>query len=264
MDCIEVSPDDPDEIPNERFILSTIIAFFEAYNDLWQAIHAGQFSASWERLQDALDCLRSIKKFSNPPVAEFDFFECQLAEIEKLYPYKFFLSTANIVEYAECSICGQDINKSDCPHIMGELYRGRVAYGKVTSIAAVDHVAVVTHPEDKRLVFPSIEDNDARFRLVKYLSGLLAQARLSPLRFLRAKFSKRRQLNPDYVEQSRNELCRCGSGRKHKKCCLSKKYIEDHVDIICSQRSYSWTPVAGEQSGATQRGPINEPSDGHA
>jgi hypothetical protein len=38
--------------------------------------------------------------------------------------------------------------------------------------------------------------------------------------------SKKRETNPNYVKIGRNEPCYCGSGKKFKKCCISKEYIE--------------------------------------
>jgi len=244
VDRIAVSPSDPDDIPNDLYIFSRIVDFFRAYNGVWRDIHGGQFAASWTCLQDALDYLRAIKRFSNDSASAFDFFESQVPEIEKLYPYKVFASIGAIIGRCECSICGADMNGGDCPHLMGELYRGKIAHDIVTSIEGLDHTALVTDPADKRCVV-QIEDNDERFRVVRYLSGLLTQGVLSPLHFRRAESSKRRTVNPDYREQPRNALCRCGSGRKHKKCCLSKKYFEDHVEIVYSHRSYSWRPIGG-------------------
>lgn len=237
-----MSRNDPDDIPNDLYILSRIIDFFGAYNGVWRDIHGGHFSASWTSLQDALDYLRTIKRFSNDSSSPFDFFESQVPEVEKLYPYRVFASIGAIIGRCECSICGADVDGGDCPHLMGELYRGKVAHGVVTSVEALDHMALVTDPVDKRCVV-EIEDSDERFRVMKYLSGLLAEGSVSPLRFRRAELCKRRTLNPDYREQPKNALCKCGSGRKHKKCCLSKKYFEDHVEIVGSHRPYSWKPM---------------------
>lgn len=242
VDCIEVTDDDPDDVPNELFVLSRIVEFFTFYNSLWRAICAGRFADSWTSLQDAMDCLRIIKRFSSDSASLFEFFEGQLPEIEKLYPYKVFASIGVMIDHCACSICGADMNGDACPHLMGELYRGKMAYGIVKSMATIEHVALVRNPQDKRCVI-EIADNDLRFKAVGYLSGLLAQARLSPLRFSRTEWTKRRRLNPDYVEQARNEPCACGSGRKHKKCCLSKKYIEDHVNLIGLAQPYAWSPT---------------------
>jgi len=44
-------------------------------------------------------------------------------------------------------------------------------------------------------------------------------------------------LNPDYVRLGRNDRCYCGSGKKFKRCCESKQYVEtDHVDIVAEPK----------------------------
>jgi hypothetical protein len=46
-------------------------------------------------------------------------------------------------------------------------------------------------------------------------------------------FKKKVVKNPDFRKIGRNEPCYCGSGKKFKKCCISKEFIEtDHVDIV--------------------------------
>ncbi len=224
-----------DDSLNELFVFKKLLDLIDAYSLVWNKISAGEFSSSWITLQDALDSLRLIKKFSDPPNHRVEFFESQLLELEKLYPYDIFVSIGATVDWFQCSICGKDIDSFECPHLMGELYRGRMAYGIAQNLKNADHVAFVSHPEDKRCVI-LYEDSGPQFKIIRYLGSSLKQKKITPLQFLRAEFKKIKVKDSDYVPQPRNEICTCGSGLKFKKCCIKKKYIEtDHVEIVTGQ-----------------------------
>ncbi len=222
-----------DEVLNDVYLLNRFINLMDSYSATWMNIAVSKFVDSWSSLQDSLDHLRSVKKFSNGTgICLIDFLENQLIELEKLYPYNVFFSMGASVDLFECSICGKDIDSLECEHIKGELYRGEMAYGTAKGIGSIDHVAMVKHPQDKRCVV-KYEDDGPQFEPVIYLAGLLTSNELNPLSFHHLEFSKRREKNPDFKKLPRNEACYCGSGKKFKKCCIDKEYIEfDHIDIV--------------------------------
>ena len=223
-----------EDILNDFYIISRFVDFVSAYLDLWRKLLNHEFSSSWDSLQDSLNFLRLIKKFSS---INIEFFEDQLLELEKTYPYNIFLSVGATAERIECSLCGQDIDSEDCPHMKGELYGGEMAYGVVKNIVEANHVSFVSNPKDKRCVV-KYEDTGEQFKLVRYLSDLINNGRFNILDFCELKFSKKLKLNPEYVKLGRNESCFCGSGKKFKKCCISKEYIEgDHVDIVATPKT---------------------------
>lgn len=222
-----------EELHNDFYVLDRYTDFLSAYADLWNNILSQKFSSSWTSLQDALDLLRLLKRFSQ---IDIEFFETQLIELEKIYPYNVFFSIGVTVERFDCNICGVDIDTEECPHMRGHLYGGVMAHAIARKIVEVDHVAMVAHPEDKRCVV-QYDDTGEQFKLVRYLSELIASGKLQVSGFGLLKFSKRRRPNPEYRKIGRNEPCFCGSGKKFKKCCVSMEYVEgDHVDIIAQPR----------------------------
>ncbi len=241
VDCIknrvlneQGDADQEDAILNDFFVILRFVDFLHSYSQLWGRLIDYKFSSSWHSLQDALDLLRLVKKFSS---INIDFFENQLLELEKLYPYAVFISMGFTVEKFECSICGLDIDSTECPHFCGELYGGKMAQAVATDIREVSHAALVSNPKDKRCV-PQYEDTGEQFNLVRYLADLMNSERLHIFEFGELRFSKKLKLNPNYVKLGRNERCYCGSGKKFKKCCILKEYIEiDHVDIVASASS---------------------------
>ena len=218
---------------NDLFLLDKIVKLLASYTKLWEKITKQEFSVSWGYLQDGLDLLRILKKFlEGDSYQHFSFFEHQLTELEKLYPYNAFISIGATYKQAECNICGKDIDSFECEHIRGELYSGRMAHGIVHTVEQLDHVAIVTNPGNKRCVVLYSDDAE-QFRLVRYLSELLIDGRLKPLYFSGLNFSKRKIKNLNYKKLKRNDICFCGSGKKFKNCCITKDYIDsDHVDIL--------------------------------
>jgi len=224
---------DSDEYLNDVWVIGRYIDFLAKYAYLWNSILDQRYSESWCLLQDSLDLLRSIKRFSH---IDIHFFEDQLIELERTYPYNVFFSIGATVECFECSICGQDIDSQECPHVRGSLYGGVMAYAVAKNIMQLDHISLVAHPEDKRCVV-SYEDSGEQFKLIRYVSSLVSSKKFLISDFDRLQFSKRLRPNPDYRKLPRNERCFCGSGKKFKHCCIGKEHIEDdHVDIVSEPR----------------------------
>lgn len=218
---------------NDLFVILRYVNFLIEYCTVWKKIIAQRFSDSWSSLQDALTLLRVVKRFSSVNVA---FFEEQLTELEKTYPYNVFFSVGIAVDRFECSICARDIDSLECSHRRGELYAGEIASAIAREIRQVDHVAIVSHPQDKRCVVQYPDDGE-QFKLVRLLSQLIVSGGCRISDFSHLRFSKQPQPNPGYKKRGRNEPCFCGSGKKFKHCCIGQRYIEgNHVDLIAEQR----------------------------
>lgn len=222
-----------DEVLNEVYVVNRFVDLLSSYSTTWLNISKKKYAASWGSLQSSMDHLRSVKKFTNGTSSIIlDYFENQLIELEKLYPYKIFVSMGASVEWFECGICGKDIDSLECEHIKGELYRGKLAYATAKKIGNIDHVAMVKYPQDKRCVI-QYDDDGPQFKLVRYVTDLLTSKTMSPLSFHHLEYSKRMEKNPDFRKLPRNEKCFCGSGKKYKRCCIDKEIVEfDHVKII--------------------------------
>lgn len=225
---------DSEQVLNEFYIINQLGTMLTKYTQAWSEIIKKEFSSSWHSLQDSMNLLRQIKKLTNGSTNLTNYFEDQLLSLEKLYPYNVFFSIGAITDWLKCSICGKDIDSLDCPHMVGELYRGQMAYGIVQNFTELNHVAVVMHPEDKRCVV-KYDDKGGQFKGIRFLSDLIVSKKLELLHFGKLVFSKRLIKNPDFKKIGRNDRCFCGSGKKFKKCCISKEQLEnDHVDVVGS------------------------------
>lgn len=219
---------------NDLYVLDRYLDFALSYGKFWHQVVTGEFSQSWNTLQDALDYLRSIKRFSRLDVGVF---EHQLAQLEGLYPYKIFFSIDATIRRFDCSLCGSDIDGEECPHARNHLYGGRLAYGIARDIVQLNSVSLVLNPEDKRCVM-LVENTSAQFKLVRFLSELISSGNCRPLEFGHLETSPRRQPNPEFRKLARNTPCFCGSGKKFKRCCVAKEYIDgEHIQIVPVRRS---------------------------
>lgn len=216
---------------DDLFVLREALEFLEAYAQTWHLIANGKFGQSWTRLQDALDHLRLIQKFSG---IDASLFERRLTELERAYPYKVFFSIGMIVKRFECSICGHDIDSPECAHRRGHLYRGQLARAVVRNATEINHIAMVSNPADKRCVV-HFEDESDEFSIVRFLSQALVGGNMTIGQFDSLRFSRKvpRQIRRTFP--GRNELCHCGSKKKYKRCCAEKDDRGDnHVEIVLS------------------------------
>jgi hypothetical protein len=224
-----LDPDAADSRFDSIYILRTVLDFFETYATLWRRVFRGAYSESWIALQDAFDQLRLIRRLSNVDIRGF---ERQLVQLEECYPYEIFTSTGMVVDYVECGICHEPMDSPSCPHRVGFLYRGKLAYGIARGKIELDHLSIVKNPADKRCVIPVKDSSDA-FSVVRFLSSLLKQRTIVVSDFGDLKWSTRTTSNPEYKKLPRNVPCFCGSGRKFKTCCINKSTVEvRHVDIV--------------------------------
>ncbi|MCP3923349.1 MAG: hypothetical protein GY714_12265 [Desulfobacterales bacterium] len=223
---------------DELFVFKSYISFLLEYNLTWKMIRENRFSKSWNHLQNSMDYLRAVKKFSKTTDNSkfIPFFEDQLINLESLYPYKVFFSIGCITEKCTCSICGENIDSLECPHIKGELYGGVMACAIIEK-SEINHVAMVKNPKDKRCVV-QYDDQSEQFKLIRYLSNLLDSKKITPLGFGKLKYSSKILPNPDYKKIGRNQKCFCGSNKKFKNCCIESLTIEcKHVDIVSDPKT---------------------------
>jgi hypothetical protein len=227
---------------NDIFLLKQVLSLHSSLITMWEKIYKTEYSSSWNDLQNCLDRLRSINKFSlnNQKSEVLDFFEKQLLILEKLYPYNIFFSMGMVVALYECSICGKNIDSFECEHDIGELYNGEIAIGIAKDITDINHISMVENPMDKRCVV-QYEDNCHQFKGLQFVNSQLRSNQLTPITLYDVDETPRKIPNENYVKLKRNEECFCGSNKKFKKCCINKKYIlEEHIELIIHHEFKLW------------------------
>lgn len=224
-----------DDFYDDMFICQTFCMFLATYADYWTILLQKDYPESWNRLQDAIDCLRTLNRFSLVnKTSVFRFFEKQLQSLEILYPYRIFASIEVIAGRVECSICQKSIDSLECSHIQGELYRGKVAYGIVRDIKEFLSMSLVENPADKRCVMSEIEGKPIRFPCVEYLAKSMVNRKFNALMVSHTVKTTRKEFTV-FENIPRNDKCPCGSGKKYKKCCLGKTIEKPHIEIILKE-----------------------------
>lgn len=106
-------------------------------DNAWNCLVDAQNNASWSMIAHEFNKEIQLRYIS--------FFN----EIEKwLFPPQTFVSISMLVEQSECSICKKDM--LECNHIRNQCYMGEFCSEMVTKMKRVNHVAIVSHPADKR------------------------------------------------------------------------------------------------------------------
>ncbi len=225
---------DDESQKNQLFLYEQVFKFLESNSHYWNSIINDEFSESWNKLQDCLDYIRRIKKFSSTENLLISFFEKQLVALEETYPYTLFSSVGMVVDMYKCSLCGLDIDSLDCPHMVGELYAGEIAYGIAQGEGSyLDHVAITENPQDKRCVLNSFENNSYQFAVQRQLAEYIKDDKMKPLDFHEVSKIYYKMGNPDYKKLNRNASCFCGSDKKFKSCCINKQTVDAvHFEFI--------------------------------
>lgn len=156
---------------NDLYIIRAYIQFIRNYIDLWRNIYTQNYSVTWELLQNNLDLLRLIKRFSCINLA---FYEKQLTNLEKVYPYRVFTSIGMTYTHAVCVLCNQDIDSFNCKHIKGNLYWGKKAVVRLEGAVEMDHLALTSNPKDKRCIIRPPEGYESEFIGLDNLRSFLA------------------------------------------------------------------------------------------
>lgn len=208
-----------DPVKNSCFIYAVFFELLISLASYWKYVESEKFHNSWCKLQDALDCLRQLKRFYREDSVTLSYLTRQLLSIEKAYPYKLFTSCGFIFEGFECSICSQNIDGDECPHIKGNIYSGEMAVAIARKIRELDHISIVEKPKNKRLVVGH-DDSSPHFKLFRMLIAEFEHDKCSPLKLSKVQLIETIRIDPGHKRAPRNSKCYCGSGKKYKTCCI--------------------------------------------
>jgi len=223
-----------EDIANLAFLLKVYVSLLTDFIDYQGLLCVNEFSKSWSKLQDCLDCLYLLRKNfpANKKVLEIS--EHFLA-FEKLYPYRLFVSSEMLSSKQTCSICGRSGIDPLCEHIPGEVYWGELAYVKNHGTLSLRGVAFVENPVDKRCV-ATIPGETLPFTLLEYY---LEKVKDPLIKFVVRSFNV--YIQKENKKMGRNEPCHCGSGKKYKKCCGIDRYekgLHGHIELLGSRLTF--------------------------
>lgn len=217
-----------EQLANATFITRLYFHLFCNLASYFSLLQNKKYKSSWDTLQDCLDDIYGIGKFVDfDKRFELPFLNKLLKEYEKLYPYKIFASSEYVITKSECSLCGRPMNSLLCPHIKGNLYWGEMAYENILEIKDINAVALVTNPVNKRCIIELADDTRSEVEKFAILDGVL-DLNINRFQLFEIKNHIKLIRNKNIIKQGANDLCLCGSGKKFKKCCKQKMYLNHH------------------------------------
>ena len=216
-------------LANAQFVFKHYFLFFCDLIRYFGMLENNQYKESWNKLQDCLDSIKYIGRFTKiENRLELDELYELLIKYENLYPYRVFTSSEYVISKTHCSICGKSMQSLECSHIKGNLYWGEPAVEIIDEIQAV---CIVSHPEDKRCILEM--SDDTRTEKEKFI--LLDQFLEMKMPFLQQfEIQERKEIRRrnDIKKVGRNQPCSCGSGKKFKRCCEKNMYYEYTNNIV--------------------------------
>lgn len=224
----EAIKDANEELANEIWCIQQIYKIQSMYILCFEKIKSKNFEDAWhtlERIDIELSFLRPNYDYV-PQQYNLGFIEQKIKDLEKLYPYEYFISRETIVKAEKCSICGEKISiRHGCTHRIGKLYMGKMCCREVTEFEFLG-AAIVTNPFDKYGVIKP-QDMEYNYEILELLSERIN----TPYDSWHIESSKR--LRPEYKHAERNKPCPCGSRKKYKKCCYgTQKEFMVHNRIV--------------------------------
>ncbi|MEB8676915.1 SEC-C domain-containing protein [Bacillus cereus] len=205
-------------------VYKVINHFITAYSQLVDK----KYFQAWCELDRADIELYFLRKHLNYNGNKYnlEFIEKKIYQLQKLFPYKYFLSRESVVKNWTCSICNQKITiRHFCEHKIGEIYNGEMC-GRIAGDIEFQATAIVTNPFDKyAVIFP--EEKEYNYAI---LENLMLNWH-NPFEQWTLIINK--ELNNEYKNLGRNDLCVCKSGNKYKNCCQNtEKDRHDHLQVL--------------------------------
>lgn len=125
---------------------------------MWIALKDDNPNSAWSHLVNAQEAAHESAQ-AHALASLFSGYTQRLSVMERiLFPPQIFVSTGEVVEEIECSICGRSYG--ECDHIAGRPYLGEICYQKITKIKRFDHLAIVEEPASKHHRTTAMTDGD--------------------------------------------------------------------------------------------------------
>ena len=127
--------------------------------EMWIKLKEDNPNEAWDFLIDAQYAIRNaLHAHSMALKLNGEGYSNKLHLLEKLlFPPQMFCSMGSIIEYEECSICGNEYG--ECEHIVGKAYMGKICVRIITKIREIKEVSIVEVPGNKRARTYRITDN---------------------------------------------------------------------------------------------------------
>lgn len=230
------------EEAKQLWIYQTIIEVHKLYVNAFNLLKNKSYYQAWCQLERIEITLHSLKRHFTYDQKLYHLWhiEKSVKNLQVLFPYRLFGSSEILKKNKKCSVCDKEISiRNHCGHIVGEIYNGEMCHRIVTE-AEILGFSLVENPGNKySVMFLKDEKTDEQtdqynYDTIDYLFDLIN----SPYEIWNLEVSQREIQKKDYGNIGRNDLCKCNSGKKFKKCCMTRigeKY--PHYEFILTNPS---------------------------
>ena len=224
------------------WIYQTVIEIHKLYRNAFKLLKDKSYYKAWCQLERIEITINSLKKHFIYDKNEYGLWNIEKAvkNLQVLYPYRLFASSEILKKKKKCSVCDKEISiRNSCGHIVGEIYNGEMCH-RIIIESEIIGVSIVENPGNKfSVMFLKDEKTDEQIDQYNYdVIDYLFDRINSPYEIWDLEVSQVELKKEDYVNIGRNDLCSCNSGKKFKKCCMTKigqKY--PHYEFILNNPS---------------------------
>ncbi|NLE04326.1 MAG: zinc chelation protein SecC [Crenarchaeota archaeon] len=218
-----------EKLANLGWLLENVYLVKRDYCKCFDYLHAKEYEKAWFLL-DNIDVSLSLisDNFDNAEMERYNliFLRRQVHNLQKLFPYIFFISRECVIKKEKCSICGKENSlRSFCEHEPGKLYCGELCLMEVTD-ADLKSFAIVKNPADKYCILKPDGIGFNYFIIEYYLKE--SKGLFEPFDVIES-FN----LLPVFEKIGDNDLCPCGSGKKYQECCKGTENEKfKHIELV--------------------------------
>lgn len=224
------------------WIYQTVIEIHKLYRNAFKLLKDKSYYQAWCQLERIEITVHSLKKHFSYDKHQYYLWNIEKAvkNLQVLYPYRLFGSSEILKKKKICSVCEKEISiRNPCGHIVEEIYNGEMCHRIVTE-ADILGLSLVENPGNKySVMFLKDEKTDEQIDQYNYDTiDYLFDRINSPYEIWNLEVSQRELKKEDYGNVGRNDPCTCNSGKKFKKCCMTKigeKY--PHYEFILANPS---------------------------
>lgn len=212
------------------WILETVIEVQQEYLEAFRLLKSHKFYEAWCQLEKCEISSEALFRHYRPLADTYHvkWIAMTVEQYQQLFPYKYFMSTELIELEKKCNICDKVVNiRSNCGHIVGEIYDGKYCIRIVTKVD-LPAISLVETPVNKYAVpfFVDPETNQQKDNYSYVDIRFLIDKLDYPDSKWRFEKTKRVFSHDEYKNYDINNGCPCGSGDKYKNCCLTKPGID--------------------------------------
>ena len=219
--------------------LETIGKVQDHFVKSYMHLKSKEYRSAWGELERCEIVTRSLDRHFSERRKEFAVEHCRVhtSRLQDVFHLSWGFSPGMLYKEKKCTICGSKIGlRNSCGHEVGEIYDGRMAGRKITSLEFLE-ISFVRNPVQKYSVFFPPEDQfHWRFSIVNYVIDGLR----SPWHEWEYEKVERREDHPVFKDANPDDRCPCGSGDTYKNCHLGKEHELPHFWI-----AFEYAPVSG-------------------